>query len=112
MVTSSRVVALSVKVWVPSRAPDKFPPCPACDEAWDALEEGAEPGAKPQERTPANGSQRVSTTPLFLRRGGARDVDAGLKYAHTALSETSSRDRQTPPSTQSAADDSGTFMVA
>ena len=31
------VVALCGKVWVPSRAPEKFPVCPECKEIWEDL---------------------------------------------------------------------------
>ena len=29
------VIALCGKVWVPSRAPEKFPVCPSCKEIWE-----------------------------------------------------------------------------
>ena len=32
------VVALCGKVWVPSRAPEKFPVCPECKEIWERHE--------------------------------------------------------------------------
>ena len=28
------------KVWVPSRAPEKFPVCPECKEIWESLPKG------------------------------------------------------------------------
>ncbi|MDN5744240.1 MAG: DUF3039 domain-containing protein, partial [Nocardioidaceae bacterium] len=31
------VVALCGKVWVPNRAPEKFPVCPECKEVWEGL---------------------------------------------------------------------------
>ena len=34
------VVALCGKVWVPSRAPEKFPVCPECQEIWESLKPG------------------------------------------------------------------------
>ena len=37
MVMGTPVVALCGKVWVPSRAPEKFPVCPECQEIIDAL---------------------------------------------------------------------------
>lgn len=37
MVMGTPVVALCGKVWVPSRAPEKFPVCPDCKEAWEGL---------------------------------------------------------------------------
>ncbi len=37
MVMGSPVIALCGKVWVPSRAPDKFPVCPDCKEIWESL---------------------------------------------------------------------------
>ena len=33
------VVALCGKVWVPSRAPEKFPVCPECEEIWGSLKD-------------------------------------------------------------------------
>lgn len=47
MVMGTPVVALCGKVWVPSRAPEKFPVCPECKEIWESLHdqdgpEGAE----------------------------------------------------------------------
>jgi Protein of unknown function (DUF3039) len=37
MVMGTPVVALCGKVWVPSRAPERFPVCPECKEAWEDL---------------------------------------------------------------------------
>lgn len=37
MVMGTPVVALCGKVWVPSRDPEKYPVCPECKEAWEAL---------------------------------------------------------------------------
>jgi len=37
MVMGTPVVALCGKVWVPSRAPEKFPVCPECKEVWESL---------------------------------------------------------------------------
>ena len=37
MVMGTPVVALCGKVWVPSRAPEKFPVCPDCKEIWEGL---------------------------------------------------------------------------
>ena len=39
MVMGTPVVALCGKVWVPSRAGDKFPVCPECKEIWESLNE-------------------------------------------------------------------------
>ena len=36
-VTGPPVVALSGKVWVPGRNPDRFPVCPMCKEIYDGL---------------------------------------------------------------------------
>ena len=46
MVMGTPVVALCGKVWVPSRAPEKFPVCPECKEVWESLNEdsGGDPG--------------------------------------------------------------------
>ena len=40
MVMGTPVVALCGKVWVPSRAPEKFPVCPECQEIWESLKPG------------------------------------------------------------------------
>jgi hypothetical protein len=46
MVMGTPVVALCGKVWVPSRAPEKFPVCPDCKEIWESLSDGG-PGDGP-----------------------------------------------------------------
>lgn len=43
MVMGTPVIALCGKVWVPSRAPEKFPVCPACKEIWEQMK-GGSPG--------------------------------------------------------------------
>jgi len=40
MVMGTPVTALCGKVWVPSRAPEKFPVCPECKEIWESLPKG------------------------------------------------------------------------
>jgi hypothetical protein len=40
MVMGTPVIALCGKVWVPSRAPEKFPVCPSCQEIWDQMKPG------------------------------------------------------------------------
>jgi hypothetical protein len=45
MVMGTPVVALCGKVWVPSRAPEKFPVCPECKEIWESLKPGGDDGA-------------------------------------------------------------------
>jgi uncharacterized membrane protein YgcG len=40
MVMGTPVVALCGKVWVPSRAPEKFPVCPECKEIWESFSSG------------------------------------------------------------------------
>ena len=42
MVMGTPVIALCGKVWVPSRDPEKYPLCPECKEAWEALKTGDE----------------------------------------------------------------------
>jgi hypothetical protein len=37
MVMGTAVKALCGKMWVPSRAPEKFPVCPTCKEIWEGL---------------------------------------------------------------------------
>lgn len=44
MVMGTPVVALCGKVWVPSRAPEKFPVCPDCKEAWEQLNDDSGSG--------------------------------------------------------------------
>ncbi len=41
------VVALCGKVWVPSRAPEKFPVCPDCKEVWESLKDDERPTRAP-----------------------------------------------------------------
>ena len=43
-VTGAPVIALCGKVWVPSRAPEKFPVCPDCKEIWESMKPGDKPG--------------------------------------------------------------------
>ncbi|MFZ2503480.1 MAG: DUF3039 domain-containing protein [Nocardioides sp.] len=45
MVMGTPVVALCGKVWVPSRAPEKFPVCPECKEIWETLNPGSPDGS-------------------------------------------------------------------
>ena len=40
MVMGTPVVALCGKVWVPSRAPEKFPVCPDCKDIWEHFKPG------------------------------------------------------------------------
>jgi len=40
MVMGTPVIALCGKVWVPNRAPEKFPVCPACKEIWEQMKSG------------------------------------------------------------------------
>jgi hypothetical protein len=42
MVMGTPVVALCGKVWVPSRAPEKFPVCPECKETWENMQPGGD----------------------------------------------------------------------
>ena len=42
MVMGTPVIALCGKVWVPSRAPEKFPVCPECKEIWESLKPGGD----------------------------------------------------------------------
>jgi hypothetical protein len=44
MVMGTPVVALCGKVWVPSRAPERFPVCPECQKIWDGLKPGDDGG--------------------------------------------------------------------
>ncbi len=45
MVMGTPVVALCGKVWVPSRAPEKFPVCPECKEIWESIKPGGDGGS-------------------------------------------------------------------
>ena len=51
MVMGTPVVALCGKVWVPSRAPEKFPVCPECKEVWESFngDSGDSAGSGPAE---------------------------------------------------------------
>ena len=40
MVMGTPVIALCGKVWVPSRAPEKFPVCPDCKDIWESMKPG------------------------------------------------------------------------
>ncbi len=40
MVMGTPVIALCGKVWVPSRAPEKYPVCPDCKEIWESMKPG------------------------------------------------------------------------
>ena len=42
MVMGTPVVALCGKVWVPSRAPEKYPVCPMCQEIWEQMRPGGD----------------------------------------------------------------------
>jgi hypothetical protein len=44
MVMGTPVIALCGKVWVPSRAPEKFPVCPECKDIWESLKPGGGEG--------------------------------------------------------------------
>jgi hypothetical protein len=44
MVMGTPVVALCGKVWVPTRAPEKFPVCPECKEVWEQMKPGGSDG--------------------------------------------------------------------
>jgi len=44
MVMGTPVIALCGKVWVPSRAPEKFPVCPECKEIWESMKPGGDNG--------------------------------------------------------------------
>jgi hypothetical protein len=46
MVMGTPVIALCGKVWVPTRAPEKFPVCPDCKEIWESLQPGGKDGDK------------------------------------------------------------------
>ncbi|GAA1107840.1 DUF3039 domain-containing protein [Nocardioides dubius] len=42
MIMGTPVTALCGKVWVPTRAPEKFPVCPTCKEIWESLPKGGD----------------------------------------------------------------------
>ena len=66
MVMGTPVVALCGKVWVPSRAPEKFPVCPECKEVWESLKDGGDdsgPRSDPRRR------RRSPRTGASVRRG-------------------------------------------
>ena len=50
MVLGTPVIALCGKVWVPSRAPEKYPVCPECKEVLDSINPrggSGDPGSDP-----------------------------------------------------------------
>jgi hypothetical protein len=47
MVMGTPVVALCGKVWVPSRAPEKFPVCPECKEIWESMKDDSDSSGSP-----------------------------------------------------------------
>lgn len=49
MVMGTPVRALCGKMWVPSRAPEKFPVCPMCKEIWEGLPEDSGNDDSPSE---------------------------------------------------------------
>lgn len=54
MVMGTPVIALCGKVWVPSRAPEKYPVCPECKEIWESMKPGG--GGKPGGDSGAGGT--------------------------------------------------------
>jgi hypothetical protein len=44
-VMGTPVVALCGTVWVPSRAPERFPVCPECKEIWESMKPGGDGGS-------------------------------------------------------------------
>ena len=48
MVMGTPVIALCGKVWVPSRAPEKFPVCPECKDVWEQMKPGGGKGGDGQ----------------------------------------------------------------
>jgi DUF3039 family protein len=44
LVVGTPVIALCGKVWVPSRAPEKYPVCPECKEIWESMNPGKSGG--------------------------------------------------------------------
>ena len=71
------VVALCGKVWVPSRAPEKFPVCPECKEVWESLKDDAGADSGPTEST--RGDDAAPLVPgLDSGVAGAR----GLGHGH------------------------------
>ena len=79
------VVALCGKVWVPSRAPEKFPVCPECKEAWESFKDDC-----------GRGQHRVTLARTRLARAssvGDRHVPARLADGrHGRLRRPSPRD--------------------
>jgi hypothetical protein len=43
-VTGAPVIALCGKVWVPNRDPGRFPVCPECQEIFESMPPGDQPG--------------------------------------------------------------------
>ena len=62
------VVALCGKVWVPSRAPEKFPVCPECKEIWESMKPGGDGDGRGRGRVtgrPPPGPEAVPPTPAL-----------------------------------------------
>ena len=87
MVMGTPVVALCGKVWVPSRAPEKFPVCPDCKEIWESMKPGGEGGGQgtgPSDRTATSRSSRPSDSRTHSGLAGARGVGHGAAPARLA----------------------------
>ena len=79
------VVALCGKVWVPSRAPEKFPVCPECKEIWESMKpRRRRPGTAPSDRTATSRSSRPSDSRTHSGLAGARGVGYGAAAARVA----------------------------
>ena len=92
------VIALCGKVWVPSRAPEKFPVCPECKEIWESMKPGERRwqwrpgGSGPDDVTGA--ARRARCSPAWPDRaawGTAPSLRAWQTAADRRLLERASR---------------------
>ena len=84
MVMGTPVVALCGKVWVPSRAPEKFPVCPDCKEIWESIkDDGAGDGRAP----PSDPRRRRRPPPTAPDPGLARACGLGHGDAAARLAD-------------------------
>ena len=86
MVMGTPVVALCGKVWVPSRAPEKFPVCPECKEVWESLNEDA--GDSRARVPPSDPRRRRRSTPAGASLRPGRSARPGAPRPRCAAWQT------------------------
>ena len=85
MVMGTPVIALCGKVWVPSRAPEKFPVCPDCKEIWESMKRRRRrrPGLRRVTGRPTDAAVRSAPSP-HPGLAGARGLGHGAAAAGLA----------------------------